>query len=70
MALIVDGFAIPREQWKAETHVRMRDAARHVLAGVGDERSDIPEGTEMIYIIRRRCTDDERRHVQENYLEE
>lgn len=64
-----DNGPILRELWTAKELKMARRAARKTLEAVGDKTTDIPEEGSITTLIRRRCTDDERKGVVESFLE-
>lgn len=63
------GGPIPRHEWNRKEEKIARRAARNAIDGVGEPSTDVPEDGQVSTVIRRQCTDVERWHVQEKYLQ-
>lgn len=59
---------IPRREWTHEEARLAHQAVRAAIAGVGLPETDKTEEGDITAIIRRQCTDQERRRVLEKYL--
>ncbi len=56
-------------QWGYRERKQVHKIARRTLKGVGVPGTDLVEEGRVAYIIRRLCTDKERKLVDEGYLE-
>lgn len=56
------------DQWPPAAHLVAEKVANRVLDGVGVPTTDVIETGQITRIVRRQCTDDERRRVVEKYL--
>ena len=60
---------MPRDQWSAQAQALALKVAMRVLEGVGIPETDRHEDGRVTMIVRRQCTDAERRKVVEKYLQ-
>lgn len=54
--------------WPPAAHAIAERVARRVLDGVGVPSTDVVEMGQITRIVRRQCSDDERRRVVEKFL--
>lgn len=54
--------------WPPAAHAIAEKVATRVLDGVGVPSTDVAEMGQITRVVRRQCTDDERRRVIEKYL--
>lgn len=54
--------------WSPTAHALAEKVAMRVLDGVGVPSTDVVEIATITRVVRRQCTDDERRRVVEKYL--
>lgn len=55
-------------EWPPAAFAIAEKVASRVLDGVGEAATDVVETGQITRIVRRQCTDDERRRVIEKYL--
>jgi hypothetical protein len=60
---------MPRQQWSAADHALALKVAMRVLEGCGIPDTDRHEDGTVTTVVRRQCTDSERRKVVEKYLQ-
>lgn len=68
VAIHQNGGPVPLSQWSKKMLREAKRAAYKSIAKVGDDATDTIEHGTVAFIIRRRCTDRERRFVPEKYL--
>jgi hypothetical protein len=67
VSVSVNGMPVP--EWTPAAHMLAERVAVRVLDGVGLPATDDVQMGMITRVVRRQCTDDERRRVVEKYLQ-